>query len=99
MCSISRLGYVSGTVGIDENGGIFLVWYTHNNQPYCNEDGGSHGFNNILFIEIRTVYARHIYLLQDRVSISLEKARERACSVQYIPSFGLCVYCYVSRTQ
>ena len=23
-------------------------------------DGGSHGFNNILFIEIRTVYARHI---------------------------------------
>ena len=28
MCSISRLGYVSGTVGIDEKGGYF--WFgTH----------------------------------------------------------------------
>ena len=29
MCSISRLGYVSGTVCIDENG-VYIVWFgTH----------------------------------------------------------------------
>ena len=39
MCSISRLGYVSGTVSIDEDGGYSLVWYTHNNQLWY-EDGG-----------------------------------------------------------
>ena len=47
MCSISRLGYVSGTVCIDENGVYSLVWYTHNNQLYWYEDGGTRS-NNIL---------------------------------------------------
>ena len=42
---------------------ILLVWYVHNNQLYCNYDGGINWFNNILEWKIIwEVYHGNVYL-------------------------------------
>ena len=42
---------------------ILLVWYVHNNQLYCNYDGGINWFNNILEWKIIwEVYDGNVYL-------------------------------------
>jgi len=48
-----------------EMGDILLVWYVHNNQLYCNDDGGINWFNNILEWDIIwAVYHYNIYLIK-----------------------------------
>ena len=75
MCNIILLEYVSGIVGIDEEGRFILVWYTHNNQLFIDmKMGDGYIYNNILCIGCKSDHTMHIPHLQNMEIISLEEA-------------------------